>query len=127
MESHSGPQHPSHVSMHRLPLNRSLSPKQTVPGPKHKKPPPFDGTGSARDFLIQFEMISQICQWDQAMMALELVACLRGSALESSSIRPYPCPQVTLTPLINFDPHHEPGGRSKAYITQFFNQIFCVN
>ena len=35
-----------------------------------------------RDFLIQFEMISQICQWDQAMMALELAACLRGSALE---------------------------------------------
>ena len=82
IESHSGPQHPSHVSMHRLPLNKSFSPKKTVPGSKHKKPPPFDGTGSVRDFLIQVEMISHICQWDQAMMALELAACLRGSALK---------------------------------------------
>ena len=82
IDSHSAPQHPSHVSMNRLPLNRTFSPKQTVTGSKHKKPPPFDGTGSVRDFLIQFEMISQICQWDQAMMALELAACLRGSALE---------------------------------------------
>ena len=31
-----------------------------MPASKHKKPPPFDGTGSVRDFLIQFEMISQI-------------------------------------------------------------------
>ena len=82
IDSHSGPQHPSHVSMHRLPLNRTFLPKQTVPGSKHKKPTPFDDTGSVRDFLIHFEMISQICQWNQAMMALELVACLRGSALE---------------------------------------------
>ena len=31
------------VYAYRLPLNRSFSPKQTVPGSKHKKPPPFDG------------------------------------------------------------------------------------
>ena len=44
------------MSVHRLPFNRSFSPKQTVPGSKHKKPLPFDGTGSVRDFLIQFEL-----------------------------------------------------------------------
>ena len=31
---------------------------------------------------MQFEMISYICQWDEHMLALELAASLRGSAVE---------------------------------------------
>ena len=51
-------------------------------GTKQKKPPTFDGKGSFRDFLVQFEMISHMCQWDEHMIALELAASLRGSANE---------------------------------------------
>ena len=51
-------------------------------GTKQKKPPTFDGEGSFRDFLVKFEMISHMCQWNERMVALELAASLRGSAVE---------------------------------------------
>ena len=47
-------------------------------GTKQKKPPTFDGKGSFRDFLVQFEMISRMCQWDERMIALELIASFKG-------------------------------------------------
>ena len=51
-------------------------------GTKQKKSPTFDGKGSFTDFLVQFEMISHMCQWDERMVALELASSLRGSAVE---------------------------------------------
>ena len=45
---------------------------------RNSKPPCFDGTTNLGDFLIEFEMAG----WNMGTMALELVTCLRGSAVK---------------------------------------------
>ena len=47
---------------------------------KPKRPPTYDGTTSWQDFLVQFEMISSVNQWNNAMKAYELATSLRGMA-----------------------------------------------
>ena len=48
---------------------------------KNLKAPIYNGDSSFRDFLVQFELIAQLAQWDVCTMALELAACLRGPAV----------------------------------------------
>ena len=45
------------------------------------KPPEFDGKSSFHDFLVQFELISEMNGWDRLSMATELAACLHGPAV----------------------------------------------
>ena len=47
---------------------------------KPKRPPTFDGTSNWQDFLVQFEMISAVNKWSEAMKAYELATSLRGVA-----------------------------------------------
>jgi hypothetical protein len=47
---------------------------------KYRKPATYDGTGNWADFLVHFELVAEINQWDDAEKALELATCLRGSA-----------------------------------------------
>ena len=46
------------------------------------KTPPYDGTSSWQDYLIQFEMIADLNGWDDNNRALFLAAGLRGNAQE---------------------------------------------
>ena len=47
---------------------------------KLKKPALYDGTGNWEDYLVQFELISEINQWNDTEKALELATSLRGTA-----------------------------------------------
>lgn len=47
---------------------------------KHKLAPTFDGSGSWQDFLVQFEMVSMMNNWDNLTKAYELATSLRGVA-----------------------------------------------
>ena len=49
---------------------------------RNSQPPCFDGITNVGDFLIQFEMVSQLAGWNMGTMALELATCLSGSAVE---------------------------------------------
>lgn len=44
------------------------------------KPPVYDGATSWDDYLVQFEMIAHLNNWDQSVMATYLAASLRGTA-----------------------------------------------
>lgn len=46
------------------------------------KAPPYDGTSSWQDYLIQFEMIADLNGWNNDSRALYLAAGLRGAAQE---------------------------------------------
>lgn len=39
--------------------------------------PPFDGDSGFNDYLVQFEMVSQLNQWSEDIMALQLASCLK--------------------------------------------------
>ena len=45
-----------------------------------KKVPSYDGSSSLHDYLIQFEMISELNQWSSEMKALQLATSLQGKA-----------------------------------------------
>ena len=77
--------------------NRSLSfPSDQSHGRQFKKCPSYDGTSSFKDFLIQFEMISEFNNWSIEVMAQELALSLKGQAvavladLDSAHRRYYP-------------------------------------
>ena len=63
---------------------------------KGLRPPAYDGKSSFSDFVVQFELIFQLSGWSFSTMALELVSCLRGTAvsvlseLEYHEITHYP-------------------------------------
>ncbi len=48
---------------------------------KVKRPAPFDGKSSWEDYLVQFEMIAEINNWDNRTKALELATSLRAQAM----------------------------------------------
>ena len=52
-----------------------------VPQWKNKKPGTFDGTGSFKDYMVQFEMIAALNNWSERTKALELATSLRKTAL----------------------------------------------
>ena len=56
---------------------------------KNLKAPFFNGETSFKDFLVQFELIAQLAEWDVQTMALELATCLRGSAVSVLSDLPH--------------------------------------
>ena len=56
--------------------NRGFQPDYNV-----RKPPHYDGKQSFHDFLVQFELIADLNRWNFDVMAQELVACLRDSAV----------------------------------------------
>ena len=61
-----------------LPLRSSL-----------KKPANYDGTSSLQDYLVQFEMTSELNRWDDTVKAMELATSLRGAAQSIlSDLRP---------------------------------------
>ena len=54
-----------------------------------KKPANFDGTTSLQDYLVQFEMTSELNRWDDNVKAMELATSLRGAAQSIlSDLRP---------------------------------------
>ncbi len=48
---------------------------------KVKRPATYDGKSSWEDYLVQFQMISEINKWDNRTKALELATSLRGQAM----------------------------------------------
>lgn len=55
----------------------------------NKKPATYDGKTSLQDYLVQFEMISDMNGWNNTTKAMELVISLRGTAQTIlSDIRP---------------------------------------
>ena len=61
-------------------LSRSRN-VQNVQSPRNLRPPAYDGKSSFSDFVVQFELISQLSGWNLSIMALELASCLRGTAV----------------------------------------------
>jgi hypothetical protein len=51
-----------------------------VSGPKYRKPATYDGTTEWQDYLIYFEMLAELNEWDARSKALELAISLRGIA-----------------------------------------------
>ena len=51
-----------------------------APSTKGTKPGTYDGTGNWSDYLIQFNLIADLCQWNAYEKALHLAINLRGSA-----------------------------------------------
>ena len=57
--------------------------------PSAKKPANYDGTTSIQDYLVQFEMTSELNRWDNSVKAMELATSLRGAAQSIlSDLRP---------------------------------------
>ncbi len=48
---------------------------------KVKRPATYDGKSSWEDYLVQFQMIAEINNWDSRTQALELATSLRGQAM----------------------------------------------
>ncbi len=48
---------------------------------KIKRPATYDGTSSWEDYLVQFQMIEEINNWDSQTKALELATSLQGQAM----------------------------------------------
>lgn len=48
---------------------------------KPKRPSPYDGKTSCRDYLVQFDLISSLNRWDDRTKAMELATSLKGSAV----------------------------------------------
>lgn len=64
--------------------NRAMPPRQINPnrlqaGPK-MKPPIYDGTTSWTDYLLQFELVAELNDWNERTKALSLATSLRGVA-----------------------------------------------
>ena len=54
-----------------------------------KKSANYDGTSSFQDYLVQFEMTSELNRWDDTVKAMELATSLRGAAQSIlSDLRP---------------------------------------
>ena len=54
-----------------------------------KKPANYDGTSSLQDYLVQFDMTSELNRWDDTVKAMELATSLRGAAQSIlSDLRP---------------------------------------
>ena len=61
-------------------LSRSRN-VQNVQSQRNLRPPAYCGKSSFSDFVVQFELISQLSGWNLSIMALELASCLRGTAV----------------------------------------------
>ena len=75
------------------------------------KAPFFNGETSFKDFLVQFELIAQLAEWDVQTMALELATRLRGSAVSVLSDLPH-CDRTYYPTLVQalsnrFDPENQ--------------------
>ncbi|CAC5426694.1 unnamed protein product [Mytilus coruscus] len=60
------------TSSHPVPQSNNIS--------KAKKPPTFDGNTGWQDYLVQFEMVAAVNNWDDHTKAYELTTNLRGIA-----------------------------------------------
>ena len=45
-----------------------------------RKPPTYDGNTSWQDYLVQFDLLSDLNNWTEDVKALELASALRGQA-----------------------------------------------
>ena len=60
-----------------------------LPESKIRKPAIFDGTNNWSDYIVHFEMISELNYWSNETKSLELATSLRGTALSVlSDLRP---------------------------------------
>ncbi|KAJ8026997.1 hypothetical protein HOLleu_31998 [Holothuria leucospilota] len=48
--------------------------------PQRVKAPPYDGSTPWEDYVVQFELIAELNEWDERTKALQLAASLRGKA-----------------------------------------------
>ncbi|CAC5404176.1 unnamed protein product [Mytilus coruscus] len=62
----------SNTSSHPVPQSNNIS--------KAKKPPIFDGNTGWQDYLVQFEMVAAVNNWDDHTKAYEVATNLRGVA-----------------------------------------------
>ncbi|CAC5383221.1 unnamed protein product [Mytilus coruscus] len=62
----------SNTSSHPVPQSNNIS--------KAKKPPTFDGNTGWQNYLVQFEMVAAVNNWDDHTKAYELATNLRGVA-----------------------------------------------
>lgn len=54
--------------------------RTTPPNLTKVKAPHYDGTSSWPDYLVQFEMVAELNEWDDYTMAMTLATSLRGTA-----------------------------------------------
>ena len=75
-------------SVASLPLSPPTTPPATPPGSpyrgdaRRRKPQEFDGRVSLEAYLAQFELLAQAQGWNKLEMAVQLVSCLKGPAVE---------------------------------------------
>lgn len=75
----------TNINNHERPLHGSSLPSASRShnadmGKAHVKPPVFDGTTPWTDYLVQFEMVAEMNQWNDKQMAMYLATSLRGVA-----------------------------------------------
>ena len=82
-------------------------PATQINAPRPKSPALYDGKSSCRDYLVQFEMVSELNRWTADTRALELATSLRGQAqgvlsdLEAADRANYP--KLVRAPLNRFE------------------------
>ncbi|MES9885165.1 MAG: hypothetical protein ABW185_30355, partial [Sedimenticola sp.] len=59
---------------------RQCAPEDVQPPRKLKQPATYDGRSSWRDYLVHFEMVAELNQWNGPTRAMELAVSLRGTA-----------------------------------------------
>ncbi|XP_069120907.1 uncharacterized protein [Argopecten irradians] len=60
--------------------NQSYSELDVMTSKKYRKPASYDGKDNWEDYLVQFELLSEMNSWDDKSKALELAIALRGAA-----------------------------------------------
>ena len=86
-------------------------PATQINAPRPKSPALYDGKSSCRDYLVQFEMVSELNRWTADTRALELATSLRGHAqgvlsdLEAADRANYP--KLVRALLNRFEPEYQ--------------------
>ena len=89
----------------------------------YRKPPDYDGTSSFYEFLVQFELISEMSRWDRNTMTKELVSCLHGSAVTVLS-ELQPTERMNYHALVSaLKARFEPDNQSQLYWAQLKSRI----
>ena len=90
---------------------------------KNKKPATYDGSSNWQDYLVHFDMISQLNNWGETTKALELATSLRGVAQGVlSDMRPelrYSYQDLVSALTTRFQPENQ----SELYRAQIKNRI----
>jgi hypothetical protein len=71
---------PTETSMGFNPTRASTAIPRACNKPQLVKPTQFDGKSSWTDYIVQFEMVAELNQWDDRVKAMHLASSLRGVA-----------------------------------------------